>query len=102
MKYHPLKFNTEYDKTNTYRDKCHTLQAQYLLPYRYIAVAEKPELSGCKGMIIKNIYNLFYIKKRNFSMQSIAGKKLWQKKKGDKTHVLSPLSTAKHSIIVAT
>ncbi len=28
-------------------------------------------------------------KKRNFSMQSIAGKKLWQKKKGNKTHVLS-------------
>lgn len=41
-------------------------------------------------MIIKNIYNLFYIKKRNFSAQSIAGKKLWQKKKGNKTHVLSP------------
>lgn len=32
-------------------------------------------------MIIKNIYNLFYIKKTQFSMQSIASKKLWQKKK---------------------
>ena len=41
-------------------------------------------------MIIKNIYNLFYIKKTQFSMQSIAGKKLGQKKKGNKTHVLSP------------
>lgn len=48
MKYHPLKFNTEYDKTNTYRDKCHTLQAQYLLPYRYIAVAENQNFLDAK------------------------------------------------------
>lgn len=51
----------------------------------------KSELSEYKGMIIKNIYNLFYIKKRNFSMQSIAGKELWQKKKRRQDSRLTPL-----------
>lgn len=38
------------------------------------------ELSGCKGMIIKNIYNLFYIKKNAIFYAIDCKQGLWQKK----------------------